>query len=203
MSDSKTGLVLQALGVAAGVAVSILAIWGNYFRAKLAAPKLRLVPHNLGGNLTRLTLGGWVVYYHLKVQNRRPWSVAKNCRVLLKQIDVRGPDQEFNRAPLVVPLQFVWAPAELTSALVDITREHVLDFIRLKENDDTAYPVLYGYPNEFRGLLTANGAIRYGLEVAADGVFDSRLYVFEVAWNGRWSRNMKEMAHNLTVKQIR
>jgi hypothetical protein len=86
---------LTALGT---ICVCILAIWGDWFRAFFAGPKLKLVPYNLRGELTYLNPGNIpVIYYHLKVENERSWAPARNVRVLLVGLLRRLPNGEFKR----------------------------------------------------------------------------------------------------------
>jgi hypothetical protein len=117
--------LISAAAAIGTVAVAILAIWGDWFRARFAPALLVLEPHNLTGDLTQfnpipgITMTGprRVYFYHLKVVNKRRWISPKNCRVLLKSMSKRGPDGDFRPIPMPVPLQFVWAPAEITPAL--------------------------------------------------------------------------------------
>jgi len=143
-----------------------------------------------------------VIYYYLKLVNLRSWVSAKNCRVLLRSIYRQGPNQQFSQATLPVPAQFVWAPAELTPAVITLTKEQVIDFGCLEEDDQHSRPVLYSYPNNFQGFVGANEAVRYCLEIVADG-YDSKKYqVFEVAWDGKWSDNLDKMSESLTIREI-
>src|SRR5689334_15773920 len=121
-------LVAQFLSAIGTITVAVVAIWGGWIKGKLVPPKLRLVSHNARGTVTQVVGGPRAIFYHLKLWNDRAWSPAHNCRVILKQIHRRGPDQRFNPVPLAVPVQFVWAPAEITPTLVNVGREQVLDF---------------------------------------------------------------------------
>ncbi len=199
---SGWSLFVQVIIAIGTLSVAILAIWGDWFRAKLAPPKLSIQAHNLRGTVTRFTNGPRVIYYYLKLVNLRSWVSAKNCRVLLRSIYRQGPNQQFSQALLPVPAQFVWAPAELTPAVITLTKEQVIDFGCLEEDDQHFRPVLYSYPNNFQGFVGANEAVRYCLEIVADG-YDSKKYqVFEVAWDGKWSDNLDKMSESLTIREI-
>ncbi|MHC4533809.1 MAG: hypothetical protein ACYS6K_07650 [Planctomycetota bacterium] len=191
--------ILIAIGT---LSVAILAIWGDFFRSKLVSPKLSIQPHNLCGTITKFTDGPRVIYYHLKIVNSRPWVSATNCRVLLRAIYRRGPNQKFSQVHMPVPGHFVWAPAGLTPAFITLTNEQVLDFGRLTENSEEFQPVLYSYVNNFPGFVKANEAVRYCLEVTADDYSKKNYQVFEVAWDGKWSDNLDEMNQSLTIREI-
>ena len=204
-----TSLIIQALAAIGTVAVAILAIWGDWFRAVLVPPKLTIQAHNgFRGTLTKFSSadpkmdGRRVIYYYLKVVNSRPWSPARNCRVLLRGILRRAPNQEFVPLPMVVPPQFVWAPAQLTPPEITLSKEQMVDFGRLTDGFDYFEPTLYFYANDFRGRVKSQEAIRYVLEIVADGFVASKYQVFEVAWDGKWSENLDEMGQSLTIREI-
>lgn len=129
--SSCINTIIDATTALGTVAVAVLAIWGERVRSWLAPPKLSLEAHNLRGDPNIFTADGKhvakVMCYHLKVVNKRPWLPVKNCRVLLKGISRRGPDNIFHPFPLVVPHQLVWAPASFAPILATITKEHVVD----------------------------------------------------------------------------
>ena len=190
---------LTAIGT---LAVAILAIWSGWFRARLAAPRLEIREHLLRGTVTSFSSGQRVIYYYLKVVNTRPWAVARNCRILLRGIHRRGPNQRFQREPMAVSPQFVWAPAELTPIVIDLSGEQVIDFGRVVEAGNRFEPVLYGYPNDFRGYVAPNEAVRYRLQAVADGSGVGPPQVYEVAWNGEWNDNLDVMVQNLMIRVV-
>ncbi len=202
--ESSTYCIIVNVAVAVGtILVAVAAIWGDLLRSKLAAPQLRIDAYNLRGTCTRFTNGPRVMYYHLKVVNTRNWAAARNCRVILRSVLKRLPNQQFGVTPLAVPSQFVWAPAEITPASVTLSTEHTLDFGRVAEGSDRFEPVLYIYPNDFPGFVRAGEAVRYVLQVEADGFVAKQLHVFEVAWDGRWSDNLDSMARYLTIHEVK
>jgi hypothetical protein len=103
---------------------------------------------------------------------------------------------------LPVPLQFVWTPAEFTPPVIGLSREQVLDFGRVGEGQSSFQPLCYWYPDDSQGHISANEAVRYSLEILADGYIAKRYQVFEVAWNGKWSDNLDQMAQNLVIREI-
>lgn len=70
------------------------------------------------------------------------------------------------------------------------------------EGDDSFKPVLYFRPNNFLGDVSANEAVRYSLEVIADGYNSTRYQVFEVAWDGTWTDNLDDMSRSLTIREV-
>jgi hypothetical protein len=152
--------------------------------------------------LTKFSGGSRVIFYHLKVSNSRRWATAKNCRVVLKEIYRRGPDQQFHQVPLPVPVQFVWAPSEFTPPMVNISSEQVMDFGYLSEGSTRFTPTLVVVLNDFKGFVAANECVRFALQIVADGYLAQSYQVFEVAWDGKWNENLEEMENSLRIREL-
>lgn len=205
--SSCINTIIDATTALGTVAVAVLAIWGERVRSWLAPPKLSLEAHNLRGNANILTTADGkpvakVMYYHLKVVNKRPWLPVKNCRVLLKGISRRGPDNIFHPLPLVVPHQLVWAPASFAPILATITREHVVDLGLIIEGENAFKPALYSTPNNFDGFVKAGEAVQYEFAVEADNYSSDTYQVFEVAWDGIWETEPEKMEKHLRIREV-
>jgi hypothetical protein len=195
-----TKLILDGLVAFGTIAVAILAIWGDWFRAKFAPSKLVMLLHNKNGEPTMFGQTR-AMYYHLKVVNRRLWLPGKDCRVLLKGLSRRGPDGMFNPISLPVPLQYIWAPAEFTAPVVTVVKEQIVDFGVVREGGNRFVPTLYTTPTSFSGHVGPNEAVRYHLEIEAVN-FSSQRQIFEVAWDGVWSHEPSTMAQHLVIKEV-
>jgi hypothetical protein len=101
-----------------------------------------------------------------------------------------------------VPLQFAWAPAEMTPPFVTIAREQVFDFGRIVEPERCFWPVLYSYSNNFQGFVGSGEAVRYQLAIDATSFCSPRYQVFEVAWDGTWSHVPGEMQKHLFIREV-
>jgi hypothetical protein len=193
------------------LAIAVVAIWGEKIRSWVAPPKLEIRLHMKRGAPTLLTIQGAinpgggtpVMYYHLKVVNRRTWLPVTNCRVLLVGISRRGPDGGFHDIPMPVPAQVVWANEGDTPKRVTITKQSVLDFGRVTENEALFLPLLYVYPNNFQGVVAKNQAVRYSLEIDATNFVSSKPQVFEVAYDGEWEFEAEKMEQHLRISEIR
>jgi hypothetical protein len=204
-------LIFRGLAAVGTLIVAVLAIWGDWFRNILAGPDLIIMPHNFRGNITTLNFrregdvtisSVRAIYYHLKVVNNKKWVTAKNCRVVITDIHKKGPDGNFHRLPLVVPLQLVWTPAELAPVLQTFGDQEICDFGRLIEGDVAFYPTLYAIPNNFLGSVGVNEAVRYTLNIKAENFISTKVWVVEVSWDGTFSDNMDIMERSLIVKNI-
>lgn len=207
-AGSSISTIIDAAVAFSTVAVAILAIWGERVRAWLAPPKLEIEVHNnLRGDSNVLTTPsgqpvGNVMYYHLKIVNKRPWLPVKNCRVLLVGMSRRGPDNIFHPVPLVVPSQLIWAPASFAPILTTVTKEQIVDYGSIREDDDAYRPALYSTPNNFSGFVKTGEAVRFVLAIEADNYSSLRYKVFEVAWDGGWDSEPEKMQNHLRVHEI-
>lgn len=199
---------LTAIGT---TAVAILAIWGDWIRFRIAGPKLELVPHNLQGEITRLRVRRPppqqetfdeipASYFHLRVINRRTWVPAQRVRVLLVGILRMGQDGHFHREPINVRQQLTWAPAELSEIMPTIAGDHILDLGFLTQEGFTV--TTYVTPNNFRGTVRANEAIRVEFQVEADNYHSDRRYSYEIEWDGTWAADAAQLARHISVREV-
>jgi hypothetical protein len=202
MCEIDWNLFIQLLTAIGTIAVAVIAIWGDWIKIKLTPPKLKIIALNTRGELTNFTNGTRVIYYHLKVINSRPWTIAKNCKVLLKAISKELPSGQFQNQPLNTNPSFIWTPAEITPQAINLAKEQAFDFGFLQENGQEFRPVLNITPNNFQGFVRANQKIRFSLQPYADNYISEKYQVFEVAWNGNWSDNMDTMTQNITIREI-
>ncbi len=206
----ETKTAIDLVTALATLAVAIMAIWGERIRSILAPPKLVLRPHTFRGSPTTLVIPGVidpsggtrVMYYHLKVVNLRPWLAAQHCRVLLTGISRRRPDGSFLPVHLPVPVQFVWPNEGEEPQRITVTKESVLDFGCVAENLERFEPLLYTYPNNFKGFVAKGEAVRYQLEVDAANFVSPCPQVFEVAWDGEWHAEPEQMEQHLSVREV-
>lgn len=196
-------ILIQALTFLATISVTILAVFGDWFRNRLAGPRLTILPsNNFRGAVVPRNDGRRSIYYHVLVNNSRTWAPAKNCRVLLCRIERRGPDGSFHDVPLSVPMQFVWSIPLVSPLQPTITKYCSLDFGHVDEGTAEFVPELYARTNDFTGGVHAGEAVRYHLEVASDSFASPAPHVIEVAWDGQWSDNLDQMSRSLTIKQV-
>lgn len=195
-------LIIQLITSIGTIAVVIIAIWGDWLKAKLTPPKLQIVTLNTRGELTKFGNGTRVFFYHFKVINSRPWTIAKNCKVLLKGIYKELPSGQFQNLPLNTNPSFMWTPAETTPQAINLSKEHAFDFGFLAENASEFSPVLNIVPNNFQGFVRTGQRVRFSLQPSADNFLTEKYQVFEVAWNGEWSDSLDKMTQNVTIREI-
>ena len=201
ISKENINLLIQATIAIGTIAVAIIAIWGDYFRKKLFPPKAKIALHNVDGMLTYYQDSTPVWFYNLKVINQTHFSL-KNCRVFLKEIRKKGPDDSYDKIPLSVPHQFIWSPGGFEPKEILINKEQIFDFGSIRKGSDCWKPELYWRANNFNGDVKQGEVIRYILEVDAEGMTSEIKQIYEVAWNGKWSEKLEEMKLNLKIHEV-
>jgi len=189
--------IFTAIGT---VAVSILAIWGDWFRSRLAGPRLELSLRSMTGDMTLSSYGKRMLYYHLLVQNKRSWSPAKSVRVLVTQLSKRGPDGEYHWEEIIGSLQLQWAYPQYHELLPTITSEETCDLGSLQESGLFRLAT-YISPNNFQGFVGPNESMRVTVIAIAHNA-QSQPLELQVSWNGTWSTNSDEMRKHCVVKEI-
>ncbi len=209
--DSALHSVWEPLTAIGTISVAIIAIWGDWFRAKFAAPKMRIVVRDNGVDirtmnpLVELPIGNpsKAIYFCLHVENRRSWAMANNCKVVLRAVHRRVPNGKFYREPLIVPLQYQWSPGFYSVCeMQNIKQDAVLDFGRIVEKGDRFEPVLCGESNNFNVFKKKeNEVVRYSLQIIADNFTSQKFQVFEVEWSG-YSANVEDMRQSQQIKPV-
>lgn len=194
----SSAAVFTAIGT---VAVAIMAIWGNWVRARLAGPQITLALRDARGDVNPRNDGTREIYYHVVVRNRRRWSPAEAVRVLVVGLAKRRPDGSYFAEPLVVPLQLTWAFPTFHELFPTIADSDTCDFGAVDEHSGRFRLSTYITPNNFRGYIAAGEAMRVTLVASAHNG-NSEPLVLEVSWDGRWAAELDEMQRHLVIKPV-
>jgi hypothetical protein len=112
---------LVAIGT---LTVAVTAVFGDWLRARVIPPRLRLkIAPPVHTDVRDLRTGvktdeAW--YFGLDVVNLKEWRPARNCDVMLIAMHRVGPDMSLTREPIPVPLPLVWAMAALNPTPVTV-----------------------------------------------------------------------------------
>ena len=193
-------LLIQSIVAIGSIVVSILAIWGDFIRSKIAPPLLRINLNSFEGDPTKSHDGRKFRFYHLCVKNNRIWSIANNVVVNINLLEKPGPDGEWQSAMYCGKIPLAWQFGEVYSSLPSIGKEHICDLGHIAEENKFKLKTRIS-PNNFDGSVDKNEKIRVHLQAVADNA-KSNILILEIAWNGKWSSGSKEMAKNLIIKEI-
>jgi len=201
MSCETLATWVEAIGT---VAVAIVAIWGDWFRAQIAGPKLKLALHDPNGDLTVRTNGTRTRYYHIKVTNEREWSPAKRVRLLVKKLEKRRPDGTYSALPLAVPVQLIWVYgfSKTRERFPTVATEDFCDLGCIDEGSQQFAVTCYEAPNNWRGYVSAGDTLRVHIVVAAENFESKSPLVVDISWDGKWSTDAEEMQRHLVIKEI-
>jgi hypothetical protein len=200
--NTDPGFVAQLIAAIGTVSVAILAIWGDWFKARFAGPKIPLTLRDERGNLTRRENGARTVYYHVSVTNTRKWSPARNIRIMLTAIHTKAADGNFVPDRLVHALQLTWAHPEFHEISPTLSDRDIADFGFLDEGASEFTPSLYVRPLDFPGLVAANQSKRFTIVATADNYNSPKPLIIEVSWNGKWIKDTEELMKHLVVREV-
>ncbi len=202
VTQSSAAAWLTAFGT---ILVAFVAIWKDWIVARLLGPKLtiKLLEKELLGTQVKRASDVETWYYHLNVENKRPKTPAMNCRITMRRIQRQGQGGTFADLPVPTPLQFVWAHPNVTPPAVTISISKTLDLCFADEGNGLLHPELYSKPNNFDGAVKPGECLRYFLDIEADNFVSRKSQVFQVAWNGKWSKDRSEMASNVTITEVK
>jgi len=194
--------ILEILVAIGTIAVAILAIWGDWFRDKLANPKLILKLKSRRGSLTHRQDSKKALYYHLVVANKRKWALAKGVQIMINSIWRKVADGAYKSERMVADLPLTWAYPQFNPLNPSIRDDKTCDFGFLTEGSPEFQPSLYFYPNNFNGFIKSGESVRFGIGIEAYNFTSDNMILVEVSWDGNFTTNLDEMENHLVVKQI-
>lgn len=180
----------------------IIAIWGKdeirhrFFHAKL---KLKISDMNVARSYQN---GTQVNYFYLKIENSRR-RLEKNVRVNLTRY-ARKSSGQFNYKTYPVPLQLIWAPAETTPATINVSKEQIIDFLKLEKinNSFTLSPIMYSTPFNFSEILKSGDCIRFELSITADYVQHTQ--IFEIDFKSNPNHNLiDDVGSDIEINEVK
>ncbi|MGA8871804.1 MAG: hypothetical protein WB460_11740 [Candidatus Acidiferrales bacterium] len=177
--------VIEAVTALGTLLLAALAIWGDRIKDWLFGPRLELFLVDPRGDRTRRNSGRDVIYYHLRVKNRR-LAVAKSVQVLVQGMSRRTPGGTFVPDRIVYPLPLVWTPAEMRQSSRDVFGTSTCDFGFLDLMSPAFEIATQIRPNNFRGGVGAGESVRFEIIAAGENVYFTKALVLQVSWDGNW-----------------
>ncbi len=202
MSEYELWSLIVHVVIAAGlIAVVMIALFGSAIRQCLFPARLSIEILDRNGELTILDNGHRVIYYHLRVINRKK-IIVKNCRVFLSKIQQLQNDGSFRDLPFSVPPRYIWSPSETSPEGVDIVTERIADFGYVIDSSTTFKPTVTPILNSFRGNLQHHETFRYFIQIVAENYRPPELFGIEVSWDGQWPEDVGNMYKHLIIKRV-
>ena len=195
----KWNIVINIVIAAGTIGAVIFALFGEWIKNRFIRAKLSAEIIDPKGELTTWSNGTRVIYYHLRIRNRRPSILVRKCRVLLREIFKKNEDNTFSKLQLAVPPTLQWSPAESSPQTIDFISDQVLDFGFITENSDTFSPAINPRWNNFKGYVKRNETFRFVIELISNNSKPKIIQV-EVFWNGTWNANLDLMIDALRIR---
>ena len=192
-------LIIQGFATIAALVLAVLAIWGDWVRSKLAAPRLKMSLRRQEGELTSFSDGRPVRYYHLVVSNSRGWAPARNVVAYITLVERPGPDGQWRPAMFTGPIALPWQFGKFAPGLPSIGRDRICDLARIPKDQPFELTPTF-CPNNLNPVLNMSERMRIHAVAMADNG-ESPPIIIEVAWDGRWVDGAQEMAGHLVMRE--
>jgi hypothetical protein len=186
------------------IAAVVVALFGDWLRGRLAPPKLVLKLRDGRGEKTPVTLtapdgstretvGRW---YHLRVENERRWSPARQVQVFLLRVEEPDAAGE-HKITWVGEIPMIWRHQQVSPWARTIGYPADCDLCSVvKEKWVELHPVLVPFALNAQRREPCNLIVTLqarGLET------DSNLVRVKIAWDGAWADDAEEMTRHMTV----
>ena len=196
------------LGVAvATVAAVLVALFGDWIKARLFRPNLSVSLVSSGGELTTAVLLSpngetreeKARFYHLRVRNLVRWPTATQVQVHLIRLEEPGPDGELKlKWAGDVPLRWKFQEIHPIARTVGPYADSDLCSV-VKGKWLELHPLIV--PNNLPARRREKTDIVVSVQ-ARSNEGESNIRRFRISWDGQWEDGESEMIHHLVVKEF-
>lgn len=194
----------------------LVALFGRWLQEKFAPPLLSLSISNERGvkaypsylrrndGTSLETTSRW---YHVRLQNGRRWSPARETAIYM--VDIATPDASGNfvsQSHGTIPLKVRNEGILLSGRTIGPSIEYDLCSVTKSPNKEIPNILevhLAVTPTPLLNIVRSTQPIRLILTLRAHGTeVDSESLQVEISWNGTWSDDEAEMARHLVVRPV-
>jgi hypothetical protein len=187
----------------------VVALFGEWIRAKMFAPRLALSLVSPTGERIPVTItspGGESRseegrHYRVRVVNERRWPRATQVRVHLIRLEEPGPDNQLQlKWAGEVPLR--WTHQEIVPLERTIGPEATCDLCSVVKDKWVAlHPIIM--PTNLADLALRRSPVDWTVSLQAkSNEGDSCIIRFRISWDGKWDDGETEMARHLVLRQL-
>ena len=189
----------------------MVALFGEWIRAKLFVPRLTVTLVSGSGERIPVTLtppnGSPRIeegrHYRIRVSNEKRWPKATQVRVHLTRLEEPGPDGQLQlKWTGEVPLR--WTHQEIMPLERTVGPDATCDFCSVvKDKWLQLHPLIM--PNNLAEIAFRRVPAKVDMTVslvARSSEADSPIKRLQIAWDGRWSAGEAEMAQHLVIKEL-
>jgi hypothetical protein len=194
----------DAVGAIATAAAVITALWGDWFRDKLAGPKLRIAIERPEGHMTKVWINGDpekavpARYYPVEVSNLRNWAAAKGVKVYLFDALRENATRtgKWDSILPVRPLEFEGiGPGEWIGPV------RQANILKVFEKAGAHLVLTPGAPFALDWDPDLKTPVRLVVAAHAENGESDRVTI-EVSWDRVWDARDAEMAKHLTMRVV-
>jgi len=189
------------------ILLAILIVYGDIVQHYLVGPKLFIIVQDLLKEQISTSSQGYINFYsHLIIENKRPYSIAKNVEVLVTSIRIKtDPQIDYQYIYWLGPVPLIWQFSSwensFNSGQISIGPKRICDFFQISK-DKNILKLLIRIDTPMTSVyLTDKGSIEVIIELSAEN-FKSKPYCYEISWDGKWIDNMNDINSHLKVKEV-
>lgn len=141
-----------------------------------------------------------VYWYVVRVSNgrKRRWPAAREVRVHLVQLDQSQPNGDF-RTIWAAEVPISWRHTEAYPPARTIGPDADYNLCSVADGELSIYPLIH--PKNLP--IKWNGKTRIRLKLQARSIeVDSKVYSFDIEWDGVWVDDASEMRKHLRIQDI-
>jgi len=184
--------------VIATLLLGAIAIWGDWIKAKLFAPRLTVEILNEKGEATKFSDGVMSRHYHLVIKNHRKSSPAHNVRVLMIGFARPIADGRYGNSPLSGGLQLVWQFKDSIPQFPVIGSPLICDLGNVRQDGTFTLTTMFR-PVYLDTNINKNQKAKVTVQAVSDEG-ESEPLAIEIAWDGIWEEDTARMAEHLVIK---
>jgi hypothetical protein len=198
--------VVQALIALGTIGAVLAALFGNWFRAVLAPPKLSISLKNEIGVLEKAAFPDGKVtdsrWYHIRIENLRRWSPAREVQLLLLQFAEPDSAGHFQATWTTGDLPLQWKHQPIKPLRPTIGSPQDCDLCSVTKMPDGTHQLALHPLIRPLALSTAWGSpCKFAVTLQACSLeTESTLLRVEIAWDGQWADDATQMSRHLVVK---
>ena len=178
----------------------IVALFGDWIRARLFRPNLSVSLANPEGELSSIGSGEHQVrawFYYIRVSSPRPWPKPTEAQVFVVRVQKRNPNGVYHHVWAgEIPLR--WKHQEVHPLSRTIARDTDADFLFVTEDCQLRLWPLIG-PNNLTPEYTEITDLVVTVQAHAKECSSQQVPI-AIHWDGRWDSGKREMTTHLTVE---
>lgn len=193
-------MISQWFMVVATLSLGIIAIWGDWIKAKFFSARLTVEILKPQGEAAQFNDGVQSRHYHLVIKNQRRHSLAHNVRVLITGLARPTADGRYGSSPLAGVIQLVWQYKDSVPQFPVIGPPLICDLGNIPQGKSFSLATMY-CPCNLDTTINKDQKAKVTVQAVCDEGESCPLDI-EIAWDGKWEADAARMAEHLVIKVL-